>query len=136
MSSVGNPVHGLDGRHCPERETSVIYHIAVLRGDGIGPEIVNQATKVLEAAARAVPGVDFDLDYLDGGADYYVRTLEVAPASTWDTMRRADAILMGSMGHPDIRMPDGTEVQGHFIVNARKAFDLYAGIRPIKTYPG
>jgi 3-isopropylmalate dehydrogenase len=40
------------------------------------------------------------------------------------------------MGHPDIRMPDGTEVQGHFIVNARKTFDLYAGVRPIKTYPG
>jgi 3-isopropylmalate dehydrogenase len=108
----------------------------VLRGDGIGPEIVDQAIKVLDAAAKAVPGVDFKLDYLDAGADYYVRTSEVAPASTWDAMRRADAILMGSMGHPDIRMPDGTEVQGHFIVNARKTFDLYAGVRPIKTYPG
>lgn len=120
----------------PGMEASVTHHIAVLRGDGIGPEIVDQATKVLEAVAKAVPGVDFHLDYLDGGADYYVRTLEVAPSSTWEAMRRADAILMGSMGHPDIRMPDGTEVQGHFIVNARKTFDLYAGVRPIKTYPG
>jgi 3-isopropylmalate dehydrogenase len=114
----------------------VTYDIAVLRGDGIGPEIVDQAIKVLDAAAAAVPGFDFKLDYLDGGADHYVRTAEVAPASTWDAMRRADAILMGSMGHPDIRMPDGTEVQGHFIVNARKSLDLYAGVRPIKTYPG
>ena len=112
------------------------YHIAVLRGDGIGPEIVDQATKVLDAVAKAVPDVDFRLDFLEGGADYNVRALEVAPAGTWDAMRSADAILMGSMGHPDIRMPDGTEVQGHFIVNARKTFDLYAGVRPIKTYPG
>jgi 3-isopropylmalate dehydrogenase len=114
----------------------VTYNIAVLRGDGIGPEIVDQAIKVLDAVSSAVPGVDFSLDYLDGGADHYARTLEVAPAGTWEAMRRADAILMGSMGHPDIRMPDGTEVQGHFIVNARKTFDLYAGVRPIKTYPG
>ncbi len=120
----------------PERETPVTYNIAVLRGDGIGPEIVDQAVKVLDAVAGAVKGVDFALDYLDAGADYYARTLEVAPTSTWDAMRSADAILMGSMGHPDIRMPDGTEVQGHFIVNARKTFDLYAGVRPIKTYPG
>lgn len=112
------------------------YNIAVLRGDGIGPEIVDQARKALDAVSHAVPGVAFTLDLLEGGADYYQRTLEVAPASTWDAMRRADAILMGSMGHPDIRMPDGTEVQGHFIVNARKTFDLYAGVRPIKTYPG
>ncbi|MET0703645.1 MAG: isocitrate/isopropylmalate dehydrogenase family protein [Mycobacterium sp.] len=112
------------------------YDIAVLRGDGIGPEIVDQAVKVLDAVAEALPGLDFKLDYLEAGADYYVRTNEVAPKSTWDAMHRADAILMGSMGHPDIRMPDDTEVQGHFIVNARKSLDLYAGIRPIKTYPG
>lgn len=112
------------------------YDIAILRGDGIGPEIVDQATKVLSAAATAVPGVDLAMNYLDGGADYYVRTGQVAPDSTWSAMRQADAILMGSMGHPDIRMPDGTEVQGHFIVNARKSLDLYAGVRPIKAYPG
>ncbi|MDV3130198.1 isocitrate/isopropylmalate dehydrogenase family protein [Mycobacterium sp. 21AC1] len=112
------------------------YDIAILRGDGIGPEIVDQATKVLAATAESVRGVDLKLDYLDGGADYYVRTGQVAPEETWAAMRRADAILMGSMGHPDIRMPDGTEVQGHFIVNARKSLDLYAGVRPIKAYPG
>ncbi|AKS30679.1 isocitrate/isopropylmalate dehydrogenase family protein [Mycolicibacterium goodii] len=112
------------------------YDIAVLRGDGIGPEIVDQATKVLAAATKAIPGIDLAINHLDGGADYYVRTGQVAPEITWTAMRQADAILMGSMGHPDIRMPDGTEVQGHFVVNARKSLDLYAGVRPIKAYPG
>src|SRR5262245_2576769 len=111
---------------------SVTYEIATLRGDGIGPEIVDEAVKVL----TRVPGLDLTFDFLDGGANYYAEHGVLAPESTWDTMATAHAILFGSMGHPDIRMPDGTEAQGHFIVNARKKFGLYAGVRPIKFYPG
>ncbi|WP_037079515.1 isocitrate/isopropylmalate dehydrogenase family protein [Pseudonocardia spinosispora] len=112
------------------------YEIATLRGDGIGPEIVDEAVKVLRAVAEVVPGVDLEFTLLEGGADYYAAHGELAPATTWKTMESAHAILFGSMGHPDIRMPDGTEAQGHFIVNARKKFGLYAGVRPIKFYPG
>ncbi|MFG1922261.1 isocitrate/isopropylmalate dehydrogenase family protein [Cryptosporangium sp. NPDC048952] len=108
------------------------YTIATLRGDGIGPEIVDEAVKVL----GAVPGLDLEFDFLEAGADYYAEHGEPAPESTWKALNSADAILMGSMGHPDIRMPDGTEVQGHFIVNVRKRLNLYAGVRPIKSYPG
>ncbi|GAA5063816.1 isocitrate/isopropylmalate dehydrogenase family protein [Nocardia callitridis] len=112
------------------------YEIATLRGDGIGPEIIDQSVKALDAALRIFPNVQMNFTYLDGGADYYARTGQVAPDNTWKEMAAADAILFGSMGHPEIRMPDGTEVQGHFIVKARKTLDLYAGIRPIKSYPG
>ncbi|MBB4686798.1 isocitrate/isopropylmalate dehydrogenase family protein [Amycolatopsis jiangsuensis] len=108
------------------------YEIATLRGDGIGPEIVDEAVKVL----RAVPGLDLEFTLLEGGAHHYAEHGELAPESTWKTMESAHAILFGSMGHPDIRMPDGTEAQGHFIVTARKKFGLYAGVRPIKFYPG
>jgi len=114
----------------------VTHRVAVLRGDGIGPEIVDEAVKVLRAVQDVVPGLDLNFTFLPAGADHYARHREVAPESTWTALREADAILMGSMGHPDIRMPDGTEVQGHFIVNVRKKLGLYAGIRPIKFYPG
>ncbi|MFI6348160.1 isocitrate/isopropylmalate dehydrogenase family protein [Streptomyces sp. NPDC050560] len=112
------------------------YEIATLRGDGIGPEIVDEGVKVLRAAAAAVPGLDLEFNQLAGGANHYAEHGELAPESTWKTMESAHAILLGSMGHPDIRMPDGTEAQGHFIVNARKKLGLYAGVRPIKLYPG
>ncbi|MBK1787838.1 isocitrate/isopropylmalate dehydrogenase family protein [Prauserella cavernicola] len=112
------------------------YEIATLRGDGIGPEITDEGVKVLRAAAEVTPGLDLEFTQLAGGADHYAEHGEVAPDSTWKTMRSAHAILLGSMGHPDIRMPDGTEAQGHFIVNARKSLGLYAGVRPIKLYPG
>jgi 3-isopropylmalate dehydrogenase len=119
-----------------EGEHPVTYTIATLRGDGIGPEILDQAVKVLDAAAAVVPGLDLRFDFLEAGADYYAEHGQVAPETTWKALTGADAILMGSMGHPDIRMPDGTEVQGHFIVNVRKQLGLYAGVRPIKSYPG
>jgi 3-isopropylmalate dehydrogenase len=114
----------------------VTYEIATLRGDGIGPEIVDEAVKVLRAVVDVVPGLDLRFDFLDGGANYYAEHGVLAPDSTWTAMADAQAILFGSMGHPDIRMPDGTEAQGHFIVTARKKFGLYAGVRPIKLYPG
>ncbi|MFI1022330.1 isocitrate/isopropylmalate dehydrogenase family protein [Streptomyces olivaceus] len=112
------------------------YQVATLRGDGIGPEIVDEAVKALRAAQEVVPGLDLEFTFLAAGADHYAAHAEVAPDSTWQALHEADAILMGSMGHPDIRMPDGTEVQGHFIVNVRKKLHLYAGVRPIKFYPG
>ncbi|WP_059412585.1 isocitrate/isopropylmalate dehydrogenase family protein [Cupriavidus basilensis] len=112
------------------------YQIAVLRGDGIGPEITDEATKVLDAVQSVQPGLKMALTPYDAGAEHYTRTGEALPAATFEAVKAADAILLGAMGLPEVRMPDGTEVQGRIIIRLRKGLGLYAGVRPIKLYPG
>lgn len=112
------------------------YDIAVLRGDGIGPEIIDEAIKVLEAVSTTLPELKMTLTSYDAGAGHYTKTGEALPTATFDAAKRADAILLGAMGLPEVRMPDGTEVQGRIIIRLRKGLELYAGVRPIKLYPG
>ena len=112
------------------------YSIVTLGGDGIGPEIVNEAVKVLDAVTASVPGLSLDLQAHDASVALYSRTGEAIPARTFEAARNADAVLLGAMGLPEVRMPDGTEVQGRVIIRLRKELDLYAGVRPIKRYPG
>src|SRR5262249_52280297 len=68
------------------------------------------------------------------GAECYRRSGEDLPAATVQAAREADAVLLGAMGHPDIRKPDGTELTPQ--VTLRVLLDLYAGVRPCKLYPG
>jgi 3-isopropylmalate dehydrogenase len=107
------------------------FHIAVLPGDGIGIDVTAEAVRVLQA----VPG-DFTLKFTthESGALCYQRTGNDLPAETIDACRKADAVLLGAMGHPDIRKPDGTELTPQ--VTLRNILDLYAGVRPCKLYPG
>src|SRR5204863_2316785 len=74
------------------------------------------------------------LQSYDCGAVCYQRTGEDLPAATLQAARAADAVLLGAMGHPDIRKPDGTELTPQ--VTLRVLLDLYAGVRPCKLYPG
>lgn len=110
------------------------YRVAIVAGDGIGPEVVDAAVQVLEAGLRLEHG--FALEFLDApaGAGTYLRTGEALPASTLETCREADAILLGACGLPDVRYPDGTEIIPQ--VSLRIALDLYAGIRPARNLPG
>ncbi|MDM4762979.1 isocitrate/isopropylmalate dehydrogenase family protein [Galbitalea sp. SE-J8] len=112
------------------------YEIAILRGDGIGPEITDEAVKVLDEVRRIVPGLDLNLTDHEAGVGLYSRTGDALPDATFQSVGAADAILLGAMGLPEVRMPDGTEVQGRIIIRLRKGLDLYAGVRPIKLYPG
>lgn len=114
-----------------ERPMKTQFHIAVLPGDGIGVEVTAEAVKVLQALKG-----DFHLDFTfhECGADCYVRKGTDLPEKTLAACRDADAILLGAMGHPDIRKPDGTELAPQ--VALREIFDLYAGVRPCKLYPG
>jgi 3-isopropylmalate dehydrogenase len=109
------------------------YNIAVLAGDGIGPEVMRSAIAVLESLAAKL-GRRFDLIHYPGGAQHYADTGVALPESTLAACRSADAILFAAMGLPDVRGADGTEVVPQ--LDLRFALDLYAGVRPIRTWPG
>jgi 3-isopropylmalate dehydrogenase len=108
-------------------------NIAVLPGDGIGVDVTAEAVKVLQAAMRR-HRFALDLHTFECGADCYRRTGEDLPSKTLDAARDADAVLLGAMGHPDVRKPDGTELAPQ--VTLREVLDLYAGVRPCKLYAG
>jgi 3-isopropylmalate dehydrogenase len=112
------------------------YHIAVLPGDGIGPEVMDVALRVLHRAADAVGGLHLDCTPHEAGAERYRRTGQVLPQEVLEDCLRADAVFLAAIGLPDVRRPDGTEVQPEMMVGLRRALGLYAAVRPIKLYPG
>ena len=111
------------------------YTIAVIGGDGIGPEITEQAVRVAQAAG-AIDGIAFDLVDLDAGAGRWLRTGVALPDDQLDACRAADAIYLGAVGLPEARFPDGREVNGEVILGLRTGLDLYAGIRPARRFEG
>lgn len=111
------------------------YRIVLLPGDGIGPECMAAARVVVEAAA-ARAGLSLELISHEAGAELYRRTGIAFPDDVLDDCRRADAVLLAAIGLPDVRQPDGTEVQPTMMVGLRRALGLYAAVRPIKLYPG
>jgi 3-isopropylmalate dehydrogenase len=109
------------------------YAIAVLPGDGIGREVIAAATAVLAALAPRI-GRRFDTVVHPAGAQHYLDSGVALPEATLEACRRADAILFGAMGLPDVRQADGTEIIPQ--LDIRFALDLYAGVRPIRTFAG
>ncbi len=109
------------------------FDIAVLPGDGIGPEVMQPTIEVLQQVAAA-QRLDLSFVHLDAGAAHYQRTGESLPTESMDAARAADAILLGAMGMPSIRYPDGTEIAPQ--LELREALNLYAGVRPIRTIKG
>jgi 3-isopropylmalate dehydrogenase len=110
------------------------YKIAVLPGDGIGPEVIAEGVKALVAVQGAVGGFELALETLPAGAGEYLANGKPLPDATVERCRAADTILLGAMGLPDVRWPDGTEMVPQ--VELRFRLDLYAGLRPIRWYPG
>ncbi len=109
------------------------YQIAVVPGDGIGPEVCRAAVSVLR---RCGVGDRFEFTEYAAGADCYTATGEAFPDETQEACRAADAVLHGAAGLPDVLYPDGTEAGQDFSMKIRAALDLYANIRPIKLYEG
>lgn len=109
------------------------FTIAVLAGDGIGQEVMAAALKVLEAVGRRT-GLHFATTPRPAGAQHYVDTGVALPEATLAACRAADAILFGAMGLPHVRGADGTEIIPQ--LDIRFALDLYAGVRPVRTWPG
>src|SRR5919108_3758030 len=110
------------------------FHIAVLPGDGIGPEVMAPALEVLNKVAAATQGLRFRFSEAPAGAGHYRDHGVSMPESTVKLCDQADAILLGACGLPHIRYPDGTEIAPQ--VELRFLFDLYAGVRPARLVPG
>ncbi len=108
------------------------YNIGVIGGDGIGPEVVAEAIKVVEAAGVALHQTSYDL-----GADRYLRTGDVLPDQDLEELRGQDAILLGAIGPPvgSNEIPSGTLERG-LLLRLRFALDLYVNLRPFTGVPG
>src|SRR5215472_11236940 len=104
--------------------------IAVIGGDGIGPEVIAEAVKVLGAAAGERT---FEVNSYDLGAERYVRTGEILPASVLAEIAEHDAVLLGAVGDP--RVPSGLLERG-LVLRLRFEFDQYVNLRPIRLFPG
>src|SRR6201985_1499089 len=108
-------------------------HIAVLGGDGIGPEVMAPALEVLRKI-EARSDLKFRFTEAPAGAVNYRETGKSMPDSTVKLCDEADAILLGACGLPAVRYPDNTEIMPQ--VELRFHFDLYAGVRPARLSPG
>jgi 3-isopropylmalate dehydrogenase len=108
-----------------------MYNIAVIPGDGTGPEVVREGLKVLEAAAQAA-GFHYQTTTFDFGGDRYLKTGEVLPETAVDEMRQFDAIFLGAIGHPDVE--PGILEKG-ILLKLRFELDQYINLRPVKLYP-
>src|SRR5260221_14602926 len=109
------------------------FHIAVLAGDGIGPEVMAPAMQILQAAAALHPDLRLRFSEAPAGAGHYRDTGVSLPDATTKLCEQADAILLGACGLPHIRYPDNTEIMPQ--VELRFIFDLYAGVRPCRLIP-
>ncbi len=110
------------------------YTIAVIPGDGIGTEIIPPTLALLQKLATHDGGFQFRfVERRDCGAAYYKESGEDCSKAAFAVAREADAILLGAIGLPSIRLPSGTEIAPH--LRMREEFELIAGVRPVKAYP-
>jgi len=108
------------------------YNIAVIPGDGTGPEVVNEGIKVMNTAAAKF-GFTLNYQYFDFGGDRYLRTGETLPDSAVEELKKFDSIFLGAIGHPEVK-PGILEVG--ILLKSRFALDQYINLRPVKLYPG
>jgi 3-isopropylmalate dehydrogenase len=106
--------------------------IAVLPGDGIGPEVIAAAVQVLRVIEPRLDGIAFLFEEFQVGACAYLSCGDPLPAAVFERMREFDAILLGAMGLPDVRWPNGVEMTPQ--LDLRERLDLYCGLRPVYLY--
>ena len=110
------------------------FRIAVMPGDGIGPEVMESALAVLDASVGAGAGFALEYEHLPAGAAAWRDTGSAMSDEVFERAKAADAILLGAMGLPDIRHDDGTEIAPQ--LDLRFRLGLYAGVRPVRALPG
>ncbi|MGD8866811.1 MAG: 3-isopropylmalate dehydrogenase [Gemmatimonadales bacterium] len=106
------------------------YDIGVIAGDGIGPEVMQEGLKMLEAVAP-VGGFGYKLVEYPYNSEHYLKTKELVPDSVIDEWRTLDAVLLGAIGHPAV---EPGLVERSIILGLRFGLDLYINLRPIKLY--
>jgi len=108
------------------------YQLAVIGGDGIGPEVVAEGLKVLDAVSTKF-GLSFERKDFELGAKFWHKTGETLPNETLEELKQFDAILLGAVGDPTV--PSGVLERG-LLLKLRFAFDHYVNLRPARLYPG
>ena len=108
------------------------HKIAIVKGDGIGVDVVNEGMKVLDALAPKY-GISWDYTEFPWGSDYYFEHDEMMPANALDTLADFNAVFLGAVGHPDIQ--DNITLDG-LLLPIRRRFDQYICLRPSVLYPG
>ncbi len=109
-----------------------MHTIAVMPGDGTGPEVVNEGLKVLKAVSEKV-NFKYETVQFDFGGEHYKKTGETLPDSALEDLKNTDAIYLGAIGHPDVK-PGILEKQ--ILLKIRFSLDQYVNLRPVKLYPG
>lgn len=108
------------------------HHIAVVPGDGTGPEVVVEGIKALKAVSQKC-GLDFEFEEFDVGGEKYLKDGTLLPDSILDELRGRDAIFLGAIGHPDVK-PGILERE--VLLRMRFELDLYINLRPVELLPG
>ncbi len=106
--------------------------LAVIPGDGTGPEVTREAIKVLLAVSK-LENFSVELTELDYGGERYLKTGKVLPDGGIDALRKFDAVYLGAVGHPDV--PPGI-IERELLLNTRFQLDQYINLRPVNLYPG
>ena len=110
------------------------FRIAVMPGDGIGTEIMPPCLEILRRVQARIGGFRLDFEELPAGADHYRETGTALPEDSLRRAGEADAVLLGAMGLPSVRYPDGREIAPQ--LDLRETFELFAGLRPVRSLPG
>ena len=114
-------------------KTKKIHKIAVIPGDGIGPEVIAEGEKVLRQVARLDGTFAFSFTHFPWGCEYYLKTGRMMPADALKTLSGFDAIFLGAVGFPGV--PDHVSLR-ELLLEIRHGFDQYVNIRPVKLLPG
>ena len=109
------------------------YKIAVIAGDGIGPEVMTEGIKVLDLVAAADGNFQFEYTHFPWGCEYYLKTGEMMPADGLDQLRGFDAILLGAVGAPTVS--DHISLR-ELLLKIRRGFDQYVNVRPVRLLKG
>ncbi len=109
-----------------------VFQIAVLGGDGIGPEVTAVTVKLLKQLQEKMDGVTLAFEEHSVGVGEYLNNGVALPETTFEACGRCDAVLLGAMGMPSVRYPDGTEIAPQ--LDLRERLQLYGGVRPIQLF--
>jgi len=109
------------------------YKIAVIAGDGIGPEVIAEGVKVLKHVAKADGGFNFEFTHFPWGCDYYLKNGKMMPDDAIETLSGFDAIYLGAVGYPGV--PDHISLWD-LLLKIRHEFDQYVNVRPVKLLKG
>jgi tartrate dehydrogenase/decarboxylase/D-malate dehydrogenase len=115
-----------------EKIMAPTYKIAVIPGDGIGPEVIQEGVKVLRYVAYR-EGIAFDFEYFPWGCEYYLQHGKMMSDDGMEQLKGFDAIYLGAVGYPGV--PDHVSLW-ELLLRIRKQFDQYVNIRPIKLLKG